>query len=69
VIEIRLQIFTTYRLDVSFCYSLLSSYKRNESTVLVRKPETKRPVGRPNRRGNNIKMEFEKYLGECGLHS
>jgi hypothetical protein len=32
----------------------------------VRKPERKRPVGRPNRRENNIKMDFEKYLGGGG---
>jgi hypothetical protein len=56
VIEIPLQIFTTYKFYVRFCYSLLSSYKRNECTVLVRKPERKRPVGRPDRRENNIKV-------------
>jgi hypothetical protein len=29
----------------------------------VEKPERKRPVGRPNRRENNIEIDLEKYLG------
>jgi hypothetical protein len=38
--------------------------KRNEYTILVGKPEGKRPLGRPRRRWvNNIKMDIR----ECGM--
>jgi hypothetical protein len=36
--------------------------KRNAYRILVRKPEGKRPLGRPVRRlGNNIKMDKYRY--------
>ena len=35
--------------------------------VLVRKPEGKRPLGRPRRRWeDNIKMDFQEVGGGCG---
>jgi hypothetical protein len=35
--------------------------KRNVYRILVRKPEGKRPIGRPSRRwGNNIKMDLRE---------
>jgi len=39
--------------------------KRDVYTVLVRKPEGKRPLGRPRlRRENNIKIDLQEV--ECG---
>jgi hypothetical protein len=39
----------------------------NEYTVLVGKPEGKRPLGRPRRRWeDNIKMDLEEVGGGCG---
>jgi hypothetical protein len=41
--------------------------KRNAYRILVRKPEGKRPLGRPrHRRDDNIKMYFRE-IGWCGL--
>jgi hypothetical protein len=34
--------------------------------VLVGKPEGKRPLGRPRRRSDNIKMDFQEVGGGCG---
>jgi hypothetical protein len=43
--------------------------KRNEYKMLVRKPEGKKPLGRPRRRwANNIKMDLEiDRMGWCEL--
>jgi hypothetical protein len=43
--------------------------KRNAYRILVRKPEGKRPLGRPKRRGvDNIKMDLKRdRLGCYGL--
>jgi hypothetical protein len=43
--------------------------KRNAYSLLVGKPEGKRPLGRPRRRWvDNIKMDlFRDRLGRCGL--
>jgi hypothetical protein len=43
---------------------------RNAQTILVGKPEGKRPLGRPRRRGvNNIRMNLREKGGGCGLDS
>jgi hypothetical protein len=40
--------------------------KRNVYRLLVRKPEGKRPLGRPRRRRiDNIKMDLFRYRVEC----
>ena len=40
---------------------------RGERTVLVGKPEGKRPLGRPRRRWeDNIKMDLQEVAGGCG---
>ena len=40
---------------------------RGVHRVLVRKPEGKRPLGRPRRRWeDNIKMDFQEVGGGCG---
>jgi hypothetical protein len=41
--------------------------RRNAYRILVRKPEGKRPLGRPRRRWlDNIKMDLRK-IGLCGM--
>jgi hypothetical protein len=43
---------------------------RNAYKLLVRKPERKRLVGIPRRRWkNNIKMDLQDIILECGLDS
>jgi hypothetical protein len=40
--------------------------------ILVRKPERKRPLGRPRRRGeDHIRMDRREiwWVGRCGLHA
>jgi hypothetical protein len=40
---------------------------RGVQRVLVGKPEGKRPLGRPRRRGeDNIKMDLQEVGGSCG---
>ena len=40
---------------------------RSVHKVLVRKPEGKRPLGRPRRRWeDNVKMDLEKLARDCG---
>ena len=34
--------------------------------VLVGKPEGKRPLGRPRRRWDDIKMDLQEVVGGCG---
>ena len=42
--------------------------RRGECKVLVRKPEGKRPVGKPRRRWvDNIRMHIEEIMGECRM--
>jgi hypothetical protein len=42
--------------------------KRNAHVVLVRKPEGKRPLGRPRHRWkNNIKMYLKTSMGDRGM--
>jgi hypothetical protein len=41
--------------------------RREVCSVLVGKPEGKRPLGRPNRRWEgNIKMDVQEVGGDCG---
>jgi hypothetical protein len=43
---------------------------RNAYTILARKPERKRPLGRPRCRWkDNIKMDLIERVGGCGLDS
>jgi hypothetical protein len=45
-----------------------SGYKRNAYRILVRKPEGKRPIGRPRRRWvDNIKMDLRE-IEWGGMH-
>ena len=39
---------------------------RDVHRVLVGKPEGKRPLGRPRRRWENIKMDLQEVGGGCG---
>ena len=40
---------------------------RGVHRVLVGKPEGKRPLGRPRRRWENIKMDLQEVGGGCGV--
>jgi hypothetical protein len=45
----------------------LIAEKRNAYSILVGKPEGKRPLGRPRRRkGDNIRIDLRE-IGWCGL--
>jgi hypothetical protein len=41
--------------------------KRNAPSVLVRKPETKRPLERPRRRWEDIEVDIQETEWGCGL--
>jgi hypothetical protein len=41
--------------------------KRNAYRILMGKPEGKRPLGRPRRRWENIRMHLRDMMGRYGL--